>query len=163
TIIANRNQTVSELLFHNSLYFYLIALASLGLRFRKQLSLWVDRRFFREAYDRERILLGLIEELKQLDSMTEISQLLSRELEAALPPSRVYVLYRAEERRDPTLGYSSGGASQGLLIPESSGLLRLVEEEASALDSQTLRKRGLSAHEQAWLAQLGASLLVPIT
>lgn len=161
-IVAHRNLTVSELLFHNSIYFYLIAAASLGLRFQKQLSAWIDRKFFREAYDQERILLELIAQVKTLDSMAEISALVSRELEAALHPACIYVFYRAEEARDLTLGYSSGGGLRGLLIPDSYELLRLVEGELGTLDSMALRRRGLPPHEQTWLESLGASLLVPI-
>lgn len=161
-IIANRNLTVGELLFHNSIYFYVIALASLGLRFQKQVSAWVDRKFFREAFDQERILLGLIDEVKALDSMPEISALISRKLESALHPNSIYVFYRDEEERDLTLGYSSGGALRGLLIPENYKLLRLMEGEFSALDSQALGRRGLPAHEQTWLKSLGAHLIVPI-
>ncbi|MBS1786723.1 MAG: protein kinase [Acidobacteria bacterium] len=161
-VIANRNLTVSELLFHNSIYFYAIALASLGLRFQKQLRGWVDRKFFREAFDQERILLGLIDGVKALDSMPEISALISRKLESALHPTSIYVFYRDEEDRDLTLGYSSGGALRGLLIPESYKLLRLMESETGALDSLGLNRRGLPAHEQTWLESLGANLIVPI-
>jgi len=48
----------------------------------------------------------------------------SKEVEAAMHPERVYVFYHGEERHDLTLGYSSGGQSHDLRITEESELLR---------------------------------------
>jgi len=50
----------------------------------------------------------------------------SKEVEAAMHPERVYVFYHGEERHDLTLGYSSGGQSHDLRITEESELLRLM-------------------------------------
>ncbi|MFN7945461.1 MAG: protein kinase [Blastocatellia bacterium] len=160
-IFRQRHQTVGELLFHNSIYFYLIVLASCGLRFRGQLSAWIDRRFFREAWDQERILLALIDEIRAAETMPEISRLVSRELEAALHPASIHVFYRAGDANELTLGYSSDGAQQ-LRIPESYQLLRLMAGESGALDSGALRRSGLPDDEQHWLDALGVQLLVPV-
>ena len=160
-IFRQRQQTVGELLFHNSIYFYLIVLASGGLRFRRQLSAWIDRRFFREAWDQERILLALIDEIRAAETMPEISKLVSRKLEAALHPTGIHVFYRAGETNELTLGYSSDGALQ-LRIPESYQLLRLMAGETGAPDSGALRHSGLPDDEQRWLDELGVQLLVPV-
>lgn len=88
----------------------------------------VDRRFFHEAWDQERILLALIEDIRGAGTMPEISRLVSRELEAALHPASIHVCYRAGDANELTLGYSSDGAQQ-LRIPESYQLLRLMAGE----------------------------------
>jgi hypothetical protein len=161
TIISNRNQTISDIVSHNPVHLSLIAISGFGLRFRRQLKDRIDRKFFREAYDQERILLGLIEEIKELDSMSEISKLVSNEIDSALHPHTIYAFYREEERRDLTLGYSSGGTSQVVHIPETSYLLSNVglsgvQEYPFSHDAD------LPPKEEEWLDQLDISLIVPM-
>ena len=48
-MIVHRDQPIGQLLWTNSAYLYLICAAILSLRFRTQLTHWVDRRFFRET------------------------------------------------------------------------------------------------------------------
>jgi eukaryotic-like serine/threonine-protein kinase len=162
TIISNRNQTISDIVSHNPVYLSLIAIAGVGLRFRRQLKDRIDRKFFREAYDQERILLGLIDEIKELNSMSEISKLVSNEIDSALHPRNVYAFYREEERRDLTLGYSSGGTSQGVHIPETSYLLRTMERLASVQEYPFSHEADLPPKEEEWLNQLDVSLIVPM-
>jgi len=162
TIISNRNQTISDIVSDNPVYLSLIAIAGVGLRFRRQLKDRIDRKFFREAYDQERILLGLIDEIKELNSMSEISKLVSIEIDSALHPRNVYAFYREEERRDLTLGYSSGGRSQGVHIPETSYLLRTMERLASVQEYPFSHEADLPPKEKEWLDQLDVSLIVPM-
>ena len=164
TILANPNRTLSDILFRNSLYFYVtltIAAATIFL-FRKRLNDWIDRKFFREQYNQERILSGLIEEVKRFDSVPEMSRLVSRKVESALHPERIYLFYRAEESRDLSLGYSSEGVSQGLRIPEEFRILRLMEGQAGAHDFPFAQKNILPGVEEEWLTALGTRLIVPL-
>ncbi len=161
TIISNRNQTITDIVSHNPVHLSLIAIAGFGLRFRRQLKDRIDRKFFREAYDQERILLGLIEEIKELDSMSEISKLVSNEIDAALHPHTIYAFYREEERRDLTLGYSSGGTSQVVHIPETSYLLSTGG--LSGVQAYPFpHGADLPPKEEEWLSQLDISLIVPM-
>jgi len=162
TIISSRNQTITEIVTHNPVYLSLAVLAAVGLRFRKQLKDRIDRRFFREAYDRERILLGLIDEIKELSSISDISKLVSDEIDAALHPRNIYAFYREEERRDLTLGYSSSGTSNVVSIPETSHLLRTIERISGVHEYPFSYGSGLPAEEADWLDQLGVSLIVPM-
>jgi hypothetical protein len=43
-----------------------------------------------------------------------MSRLVSRKVESAYHPDRTYLFYRDQESRDLSLGYSSGGVSEGL-------------------------------------------------
>ncbi|MFY9554071.1 MAG: protein kinase [Blastocatellia bacterium] len=162
TIISNRNQTVTEIVSRNPVFLSLIAIAGLGLRFRRQLSDRIDRRFFREAYDQEQILLGLVDEIKELDSMPEISKLVSDEIDAALHANRIYAFYRELEKRDLTLGYSSGGSLQAARIPETSQLLRTMESFANTREYPFSHDVELPTEEKEWLDQLGVTLIVPM-
>jgi len=163
TIIVNRDLPLTVILTSNPFLLLLIAAVGLSLKFRRQLTQWIDRRFFREAYSQEQILLNLIEKIKELDSMPEISRLVSKEVEAAMHPERVYVFYRGEERHDLTLGYSSGGQSHDLRITEESELLRLMERHRTAQDFPLPPHSGLPEDEIAWLTGLGVNLIVPMS
>ena len=70
-VLVHRDQPIGQLLWTNSAYLYLIVAAIVSLRFRAQLTRWLDRRFFREAYDRQRILVELIDNVEKLESASE--------------------------------------------------------------------------------------------
>src|SRR5262249_38330383 len=147
---------------NNPVYLALIVTAGLSLRFRKQLKHSIDRRFFREAYNQERIIIELIDRVKELDSMAEISRLVSQQLDAALHPKGTYVFYRESERRDMTLGYSSGGTSQAFRIPDSSQLLHTMERFTSVQEYPLRHHSSLPQDEEEWLDRLGINLIVPM-
>jgi hypothetical protein len=165
TIILNPNRTASDILFRSSVYFYLLVAASvvLGLVFRKRLGDWIDRKFFREAYNQEKILRELIGEVKRSESIAEMSALVSHKVESALHPERLYLFYREQERQDLSLGYSSGGTTPELRIPEEFRLLRFMELQGGAQDFPFPQKNNLPQGEKDWLAGLGTSLIVPMT
>lgn len=164
TILANPNRTLSDILFRNSLYFYvtLMLAAAISFLFRKRLNDWIDRKFFREQYNQETILRGLIEEVKKHDSLPEMSRLVSQKVESALHPKRIYLFYRKEEMGHLSLGYSSGGASEDLRIPEEFRLLHLMAGQAAAQEFPLTQKNNLPDSEKEWLAALGTRLIVPL-
>lgn len=165
TIIANRHRPLDEILFRNSFYFYLLAAAAIavGLVFRKRLSEAIDRKFFREQYSQDRILRELVDDVRKADSVNEMSRLVSQRVDAALHPKRLYLFYRELERRDLSLGYSSGGSGEELRIPEEFELLRFIEYQGCAADFPFPQKTNLPQSEKDWLSQLGTKLVVPMT
>jgi hypothetical protein len=165
TILANPQRTLSEILFRNSIYFYLLLLAAaaVSLRYRKRLTEWVDRKFFREHYDQEKILRDLIDDVRKSDSMKEMAKLISNRVDSALHPEHIYLFYREEEKRTLSLGYSSGGESRELHIPEEFELLRYMEYQGGALDFPFPQKNNLPQSEKEWLARLGTRLIVPMS
>lgn len=164
SIAADPHRTLTELLFRNSPYFYLLIVLVVGtFVFRRRLSAWVDRKFFREAYNQDKILRELIDDVKQSGSMAEMSKLVSQRVDAALHPERMYLFYREEERRDLSLGYSSGGSTDGLHIPEEFELLRFMERQGGARDFPFTHKTALPDGETNWLDGLDTRLIVPLT
>ena len=165
TIIANRHRPLDEILFRNSLYFYLLAVAAvaIGLVFRKRLSEAIDRKFFREQYNQDQVLRELIDEVRKADSVNEMSRQVSQKVDAALHTDRLYLFYRELEGRDLSLGYSSGGSNEELRIPEEFELLRFIEYQGCALDFPFPQKTNLPQSEKEWLSQLGTKLVVPMT
>jgi serine/threonine protein kinase len=163
-VYANRDRTLADLLFHNSLWFYasLLAAVALGLAYRHNLSEWLDRRFFREAYQQDKILRELTEEVRQIDSLTEMARRVGQKVDAALHLERFYLFYREEGQRDLSLGYSFGGSSRDLRIPAEFELLRFLEYQGGAQNFPFPAKTRLPPQEKKWLASLGASLIVPM-
>lgn len=164
-VVRNPNRTVSELFLQNSIYLNLLLLGALsvGLKYRLQLRTWVDRKFFREAYNQEKILRELIGKIRELDSISEISSLVSHEVETALHPRRLSVFYREKEKSDLMLGYSSGGGSSDLRIAETSHILQVMEDSRGPLDYPLPRGFNLPGPEKEWLERLDTHLIVPIT
>jgi hypothetical protein len=168
SIALDPQRSVADILLRNSTYFYALAVAAvaLGLVFRRRLNEWVDRKFFREQYDREKILRGLVDDIKGLDSMAEMSRRVSVEVERAIHPESVYLFYRESERGELSLTYTSGGvdgAAQELHIAEDSQLLRLMELQGGAQDFPFPPKTRLPQGEKEWLNSLGTRLIVPMT
>ena len=79
TIFANRHRPLDEILFRNSFYFYLLAVAAVavGLVFRKRLSEAIDRKFFREEYNQDQIMRDWRRRGKA-DSVNDMSRLVSQ-------------------------------------------------------------------------------------
>lgn len=118
---------VGESLQRNSWPFYaLLALgAGTSLRYRKPMRRWVDRKFFRTAYEQDETLVALIDRIKSSESMEEVSRIVAREIEMALHPSAVYLAYKEPDERvalgysaDDAVGCSVLHAVTGRLLPE---------------------------------------------
>ncbi len=164
TVYLNRHRTLADLLFRNSFWFYasLLAAVALGLAYRYNLRDWLDRRFFREAYQQDKVLRELIEEVRQFDSFTEMARRVSQKVDAALHPERLYLFYQAEGRGDLSLSYSSNGMRRDLRISAEFELLQFMEYQGSAQDFPFPARTKLPPPEKQWLTSLGASLLVPL-
>src|SRR5439155_9212507 len=139
----------------------LIAASAVSLRYHSRLMRSIDRRFFREAYRREQVLTGLIEEIGRRDSLPELSRIVSERLDAALHPEAIHLAYRSPDGGDFGLQYSSSGDSAGARLPEGGHLFRLLE---SAGGAQEIAPEGgrLSADERDCLERLRARLAVPM-
>jgi serine/threonine-protein kinase len=164
-IVSHPDQPLTAALGRNSLYLNLALLIALGAsaRYRSRLGTWLDRRFFREAHDRERVLNDLIVRIADLDSLADISALVSERLSATLHPGSVAVLYRETARSEMKLRCRAGsGIVAGPALPDNSRLLRLAREAKMPLDSVSLERAGLSEGERDWLQSMNARLVVPI-
>ncbi len=161
TVVTKRDLTIAQLVTENTGYLFWIAAAGLGLRFRRPLSQWLDRKFFREQYDREEVLVGLLGDLGKLDSIEEVSRLASAQLEFALHPKALHVWYR--NGNELALGYSSTDLPQGTPFPSGRQLVSLLEQRDAVVDAPFPPEAELSDGEARWLTELGVQLIVPIT
>jgi GAF domain-containing protein len=160
TVVIHRDRTIAELVSGSTAYLYWIAAASLSLTFRGRVALWLDRKFFREEYDREQMLFGLVDHLGKVESIAEQSLLVSERLEFALHPKILYFWYRDQGKL--TLDYSSRQSTRRTEFPSNGRLLSRLEQERAIVDISRPSEARLTAAEAAWLAGLGATLLIPI-
>jgi hypothetical protein len=165
-IASNPDRTLTEILFQNSPSFYIfIVIAVIDfLLMRSRLNEWIDRRFFREQYDQERILGALIDDVKQSDSMPKLSRLVSSRIQSALHPTSVYLFY--EDQRggsDFSVGFTTSENSANLKLAADSPLLRFMQTKRGAVEFPLGDDGGdLPRRETDWLHSIGANLLVPM-
>ena len=95
-ILLHPDRSIVEIASANPVYLNLslVAAASLGLKYRRPLGTWIDRKFFREAYREEQILRSLIDMVAREHSLTEIACIVSTQVDAALHPRWIRVFYR---------------------------------------------------------------------
>ncbi|MEP7039165.1 MAG: protein kinase, partial [Acidobacteriota bacterium] len=161
---ANPNRTLSEILLNNSFAFYFcITLAvSLVLLNRFGLREWIDKRFFREQYNQEKILRELTEAVKESDSLPKLSRLVSSKIQSALHPSSVHLFFQEGRNSDFTLGYATSETSANLKLAAESPLLRFMQQERVAIEFPTRQTDDLPNREKRWLREIKANLLVPM-
>ncbi|MBV8550161.1 MAG: GAF domain-containing protein, partial [Acidobacteriaceae bacterium] len=106
-LVLHRRQPLEDFLLNKSWWFYLFvaATASVSLKYRTRMQLWVDKKFFRYAYEEEAILSELIERLHACESSREVAGILSEQLQNTLQPSTVCVLFRHKSLGKFTVGY----------------------------------------------------------
>jgi len=115
SIFAHPNRTIVLILTQGSAWINvaLIGAIALALQSRQRLQTSLDRRFFREAYEQEQVLMHLIDEVRRRDSLDEVATLVSARVDAVLHPASPHLFYRAQERSDNFDGHSSSGMVTG--------------------------------------------------
>ena len=163
SIVSRPDSTVGELLFQGSgrANLVVLTLGAFLLRYRRPVREALDRRFFREAYDQEQILIGLTESIKELDSIQEISRMVSTQVDAALHVERIVILLRSDREVGFIVGFSSDGSETPAVVPGTSGVLTGLEDVKRPVVWRTVRPR-CSVEEREWLDRLALDLLVPI-
>jgi serine/threonine protein kinase len=162
TVYMNRDRPLIEILFSNTAYVALTVAALIGLKFRTAFLEKVDRRFFREAYVSEKILMKLVEDIGNMDSMSEISRSVSDQIESALHPKKISIFYRGAGRNELVLGHSSGEHNQDLRISLQSEIVKAIENQSSGEIISVHDRQDLPESEKAQLKSLDADLIVPV-
>lgn len=167
-IAANPSRRLDEILLQNSPSFYLFALLAAGLILLNRFGLreWIDRRFFREQYNQEKILRELTEAVKESNSLVKLSRLVSSKIQLALHPENVYLFFRDDAlNSDFSLGFTTDGASENssnLKLAAASPLLCFMQGQRGAVEFPSRQTDELPNREKHWLRETGANLLVPM-
>ncbi|MEE8525675.1 MAG: protein kinase [Thermoanaerobaculia bacterium] len=114
-----------------------------------------------ESRSHRKILFSLAREIRQLDSVGEISKLITDDMEAAFHATRTHVFFQQGPSGGLSLGHSSGARTEVKNVPEHFELLRIAEQSDEALmrpDDLT----ELPREELDWLRRLEARVIVPL-
>lgn len=164
SIFRNPNRTVAQILFEGSGSLNIVLIAAFGaaLQSRQRLQQTLDRRFFREAYEQEQVLVKLIDEVRQRDSIGDVATLVGARVEAVLHPSAMHIFCRADERSNRFDGQSSSGIATGAELSAQQSLLRLLDGDKTIRDVPSGVQSHIAEGELTWLERLGVRLIVPI-
>ena len=182
SILLNPNRTIAQILTQGSgwLNVVWIAAAAAALYWRRRLQTWLDRRFFREDYQQEQVLLHLIDEVRQRDSLAEIAQLVTARIDAVLHPTALHIFYRAKGDSEFVSGRSGSPSSSQQALSGQQTLARVMDDAPTQehLSQQQMLLRmldgskairdfpsdcsGLPDEERSWLENLSVRLIVPI-
>jgi tRNA A-37 threonylcarbamoyl transferase component Bud32 len=109
TVWRDPDVTVRGLLSSGTIY--LLAAIAVSLASREKLLATIDRHFFRDVRDRERILVELASDIGRVGSASEAVALAERALHTSLHPSSVHVWLREEGAPFPEAFYASDTVS----------------------------------------------------
>ena len=142
----------------------LLSIAFVGvaaLQYRQHVLNAIDRRFFRERYDAQRILASLVENIRAVPDCAGLSTLITREIDLALHLEGVALLVL-----DPRSGTLSDPRHRSRKLDATSPLALLVADasEPLAIDLDNPRSPLLKVPERDrhWLVDSGFKLIVPI-
>lgn len=167
-VFAHLDRTLSEIMFNNSFAFYSFAalLIALVLLIRLRFSDWIDRKFFREQYNQEKILRELTKTVKQCDSISKLSHLVSNRIQSALHPESIYLFFRDDAvNSDFSLSYTKNNAGDNQAnakLAADSPLLGFMQTERGVIEIPSRQAANLPNREKYWLQKINANLLVPM-
>ena len=159
---------------HQLLNFLLLALCIGALfqvfilrdSFSRRLQRWLDRKFFREAYNSEVVLSELAEQVRQLTDRSALFDIVLRRISEVLHVSQIAILLRGSTvfHLQQALGMDFGGP---VALPEESAtiqnLLRTNQPATVYRDRPEEWFMGAGAEEKALLREIHAELLLPMS
>jgi phosphoserine phosphatase RsbU/P len=137
-------------------------------RLGERLRTWVDRRFFREAYNAEHVLTELSEQVRAMVEPRSLLATVAARISETLHVPQVAVLLSGGGLYQPAyaLGY---GDLADVAFPKTTGTVKLLREQKEPArvylndrDSWLYREDSVSDEERRKLAALQSELLLPI-
>ena len=130
-------------------------------------SKWMDRRFFREAYDAEVILTELSNSVASIRDVKLLSETVARRIAASLHIGQVAVLLDQNGRYQPVYAMGFDGPPP-VEFTRSASTIRVLRQMNSSpskvhFDDPQSWVHGTPPSEQAALQSLGAEILLPVT
>jgi eukaryotic-like serine/threonine-protein kinase len=160
TLVSHRHLTIAELAGDTRAYLYWLAAGGMALAGRRRIEMALDRHFFREEYDREQLLLGLLDEVRRVDSVARLAQVVSDRLMSAVHPTAAYIWYR--DPGDLAAASSSQPDLTPAGMPSNDRWLSWLEQRAQVTVMPVPREAGLSQHDVGWFTERNISLIAPM-
>jgi len=133
-----------------------------------RLAKWIDRRFFRDSYNAEQLLMELSEQVRTIVEMYPLLETVSRRIAESLHVPRVAVLLQGEHpyRLAYALGFEG---APGIEFGEGSGIVQQLRELKQPTrvylndpNNWVNRTPEIGAEELGTLAKLQSELLIPL-
>lgn len=127
----------------------------------EKLALWVDRRFFREAYDAELLLTALSEDVRRMVETKPLLEAVATRIAEALHIDRIALLVQQGGRLEPAYGGAGALAESGRVaevLRRDRAPLRVYLDDATSW----VHREALGEDEMGWLRATGAELLLPL-
>jgi sigma-B regulation protein RsbU (phosphoserine phosphatase) len=149
-----------------------IALAVIAIvtirRAGERLRAWIDRRFFREAYDTEQVLTELSDQVRSMVEPKSLLETVVSRLSQTLHVPRIAVLLGGDMYRP---AYATGFDDlSDMAFPPNAGTVHMLQRQKEPArvylqneDSWLYREEDVSDGERAKLARLGSELLLPLS
>ena len=163
-VLTNPDATMKEILIGQPMYVSLAVMAAGALTARKRLMVAIDRRFFREAYDRERLLQAILEDVDGLYANEQGLNRISERLDAALHPTALLFWFSHDDREHLRLSHSrsSSGIVAGETCSLSASAIQQLEHDDRALYVSGLTPVDDSGDVRDLCKRLDVELLVPM-
>jgi tRNA A-37 threonylcarbamoyl transferase component Bud32 len=165
-LFAHGQKPVAEVLRSRGLVYG--ALAALALLAHSKRQAWLDaldRRFFRDRYDAQRLLRGIVEDLRTASSFEHAATQVAAKVESALHAefAAVYLKHPGESLFTAIAASPTGSAPPPLLADAKFiGMIRLLESPLLISGASDWGQH-LPANESALLRELRLDLLLPIS
>jgi hypothetical protein len=166
-LMTHRKQTVGEMLGARGWIY--VVLAGLAIFAHTQRDKWLaalDRRFFRERYDAQRLLREVLEGVHGAANVDGVAVTVTAKIEAALHPEYVTLLSR--EAGEPVyrpVAFAPASAAPLRIEADAKliGILRLLDKplEIASGESSWLRNQ-LPPSESQWLRTARVDLIMPV-
>jgi len=163
--LITQKQLPRDQLMEGALFLFLVFM--LRLVFRKQSKNWLDRKFFREAYDSEQVLSQLSEEVRRYTESGPLLKTVSKCVAETLHVTRIGMFLRsgADYTLSQSVGFASNGAGTLALPATSSAIRNLSRTNTPAVlyrDNPDAWYMLADQQERDTIDDLGAELLLPL-
>jgi sigma-B regulation protein RsbU (phosphoserine phosphatase) len=164
-LMTQRQQAPSDQIMEGALFLFLVFM--MRFVFRKQSQNWLDKKFFREAYDSELVLSQLADEVRRYTDSESLVKTVSKCVAETLHVTRIGMFLRSGADYTMTRAVGMGPASEGTLaLATTSSTIRNLNRTNSPA---TLYRQDPDAwymladqRERQTLDEIGAELLLPL-
>ena len=146
-----------------------LVLLGLGVGIYRRRDAWLDaldRRYFKERYNAQKLLRELAEDLQPGTPLEDVLPVAARRIETALHPQHVAVLLRSPDGRFYESVHAAGAARSAVRFPAGDRAIRLLAVLCRPLvvgpEAPRTVFHQLPEGERNVLAALGTELLIPI-
>jgi sigma-B regulation protein RsbU (phosphoserine phosphatase) len=134
----------------------------------QRLAIWIDRRFFRDAYNADQILTELAEKVRTIVEAPVLLETVTHRIADCLHVPRIVVLLDGSGPYRPALAIGYGGLRQ-VVFAENSATVRILKIQQRPVhvyfndpDAWIYRFPEMGRDERAMLATLRTELLLPL-